>query len=291
MRDAAAPSPGGGEVRWATTAWLESELGGDVVVLDTQPDVHDYLEMHIPGAVWMDDASMRAHVGGSPHAFAPPAAAGAVLRAAGVRSDSPVAVYTGTGLRTASGDGLDAFVLAYALARFGCRQVRVLDGGMDKWTAEARPMTKDVPRPRPSGFRPRVRRDLLADRARVQRLRDRPGVVLLDTRAAASYEGQTYLPRPGHIEGAVSLPWTDLVDPQNKALLRPRDELEARFGAAGVGPKSDVIVSCGTARTASCAFTVLRWHLGHARTRLYEGSVTEWAADPDLPMVEGPSPR
>lgn len=281
---------GTGELTWASPAWLEANLG-KATVLDAQPDVHDYLEEHLPGAVRVEEGALRAPVGGLPTAFAPPAAVSAVLRAAGVRAGAPVAVYTSVGARSARGDGLGATYLAHALVRHGCRRVHVLDGGLERWKAEGRRVTKDIPNPRASRFQARVRRDLLVARAQVESLRERPGVLLLDTRSAQSYEGQSYLPRPGHIEGAVSLPWTSFVTEANRSRLRPLDEIAGAARAAGVMDAREVIVSCGTGRTASLVFPVLRGLLGRPRVRFYEGSLADWTREPGARMVAGSSPR
>ncbi len=281
---------GTGELTWATPAWLEAN-SGTATVLDAQPDVHDYLEEHVPGAVRVEEGALRAPVGGLPVAFAPPAAVSAVLRAAGVRTDGPVVVYTAVGARSARGDGLGATYLAHALVRHGCRRVHVLDGGLERWKAEGHRVTKDLPAPRASRFQARVRRDLLVGRGQVGALKDRPGALLLDTRSAQSYEGQSYLPRPGHIEGAVSLPWTSFVTEGNRSLLRPLDEVASVAREAGVMDAREVIVSCGTGRTASLVFPVVRSLLGHPCVRFYEGSLADWSRDPGARMVAGPSPR
>jgi len=280
---------GRGELTWVPPSWLDARPGG-ATVLDAQPDVHDYLEEHIPGAVRVEEGALRAPVGGLPTAFAPLAAVSAVLRAAGVRAGAPAVVYTSVGARSARGDGLGATYLAHALVRHGCRSVHVLDGGLERWRSEGRRLTKDIPTPRASRFQARVRRDLLAGRAQVERLRGRPGVLLLDTRSAQSYEGQGYLPRPGHIEGAVSLPWTSFVTEANRSLLRPMGDIERAARAAGAMDAREVIVSCGTGRTASLVFPVLRGLLGLPRVRFYEGSLADWAREPGAPMVAGPSP-
>jgi len=280
------------DVRWVSTEWLQGEIGrGGITLLDAQPDLHDYLEEHIHGAVRIEEGALRAPQGRMPHAFAPPEAVQAVLRRLGVRRGVPVVVYTGVGARSSRGDGLGHAVVAYALVRHGCEKVYLLDGGLDKWKAEGRPLTKDLPEAGESTFEVAVRADILVTLEQLGRAKDRPDVALIDTRSTQSYGGQAYAPRPGHIPGAVNLPWSTLVEGSNKALLRPLPEVRARVEAAGATPGRRVVLSCGTGRTASLVFLLLVGPLGHPDVSLHEGAFVEWTSLPGNPTVEGPAPR
>ena len=280
------------DVRWVSTDWLQGELGRDhLTVLDAQPDLHDYLEEHIPGAVRVEEGALRAHQGRMPHAFAPPEAVQAVLRRLGVRRGATIVVYTGLGARSCRGDGLGHTAVAYALVRHGCERVYLLDGGLDKWKAEGRPLTKDLPEVEESTFEVAVRGDLLVSLDDLCRAKGRPDVALIDTRSPQSYGGQAYAPKPGHIPGAVNLHWATLVDDANRALLRPLPEVRARVEAAGGTPGQRVILSCGTGRTATLVFLLLVGPLGHPDVAFHEGAFVEWTSLPGNPTVVGPSPR
>ena len=281
------------DVRWVSTEWLQGEMGrGGLALLDCQPDLHDYLEEHIPGAVRVEEGALRAPQGRMPHAFAPPEAVQAVLRRLGVRRGAPVVAYTGLGARSCRGDGLGHTVVAYALVRHGCDRVYLLDGGLDKWKAEGRPLTKALPEVEESTFEVAVRGDLLVSLEELGRAKDRPDdVAIIDTRSPQSYGGQAWAPKPGHVPGAVNLPWATLVDDANRALLRPLAEVRARIEAAGVTPDRRVILSCGTGRTASLAFLLLVGPLGHPDVAFHEGAFVEWTSLPGNPTVAGPAPR
>ena len=181
-------------------------------------------------------------------------------------------------------------MMAYSLARFGHDNVMVLDGGIDKWRAEDRPLTKEFPRRGGTGFPVLVRNGYFIDMAAVRANKDRDDVVLLDARPPGTYQGQGPWRKPGHIPGAVNLPWKDLMTEDNRTLLRPDDEIQALLEGSGVHPDRTIICSCGTGREATNEFILLKWYLGYEDVRLYEGSFLEWSAHPDNPTVTGPGP-
>lgn len=120
---------------------------------------------------------------------------------------------------------------------------------------------------------------------------DRDDVLLLDSRPTDVYEGHWHWPKPGHIPGALSLPWTRLLDDDNRQLLRPDGEIQAILDEEGIGPDRTIICSCGTGRKATSHFLLFKWYLGYPRVRIYEGSFTEWSAHPENPTVTGTNPR
>jgi thiosulfate/3-mercaptopyruvate sulfurtransferase len=124
----------------------------------------------------------------------------------------------------------------------------------------------------------------------VQR-KDEPGIVLLDTRPPAWYEGQGPWPRPGHIPGAVNFPAALLLDPDNLTLHKPVGEIEEILARAGILPDKTIICSCGTGRTATLVFLILKFLLGYPDVVIFEGGFTEWISHPDNPVVTGKNPR
>jgi thiosulfate/3-mercaptopyruvate sulfurtransferase len=284
--------PGGGAVRLVTTAWLAERLGSpDLMILDVQPNVHDYILEHIPGARYMNEGHFRDHSGDQPARFVPAEAAEPVIREAGLRTDVPVVVYTGVGAYKGWGDGLEQTMVAYSLARYGHNRVCVLDGGLDRWKAEGRPLSQEYPAAARSGFRAAVQSDYFVDYGEFLRIKDDPDVILLDARPPDKYEGQGPWSRPGHIPGAVNVPWQDLMDGTNKALLRPLPEVRAIVEGRGAVPEKRIICSCGTGREATNEFLLFRFYLGYPRVQLHEGAFTEWVSHPENPTVTGPNPR
>lgn len=287
---------GDGTVRWVPTGWLEEHLGDkDLVILDCQPNVHEYIQDHIPGAIYVPEGLFRIHMGNIPVRWIPPEAVQILFRIAGLDAEKPVVVYSGSGPLTTCGnyigDGLEQTMLAYTLARYGHRKVLVLDGGFEKWKGEDRPLTRKFRSAQPSQFTCTVQENYLIGYDEVRKMKDRADVVLLDARPSPVYEGQGPWIKPGHIPGAVSLPWKTLMDDANRKLLRPDDQIAALVAAAGARPEKTIICSCGTGREATNEFILFRWYLGYPKVFLYEGGFTEWSSYADNPVVTGKNPR
>jgi len=282
---------GEGTVNWVDTAWLESHLGDkNLAIIDVQPDVHDYFKRHIPGAVYMHEGLLRAPAGTDPAHYLPTDAIRIIFRQVGIRADVPTVVYTGTGAFKGWGDGLEQTMAAYTLQRFGHRNVLVLDGGVDRWVAERRTLSKDFPDVRPSDFEPRVNTDCFIEYDEFREIKDRDDVALLDVRPANFYEGQGPWKKPGHIPGALNLPWQSLMDKTNKRLFKPDQEIRDIVGQLGLDRDKLAISSCGTGREATSVYLILKHYLGFPKVKIYEGSFTEWVAK-DNPTVTGKTPR
>jgi thiosulfate/3-mercaptopyruvate sulfurtransferase len=283
---------GRGNVKWVSTQWLQDNLNDpNLSILDAQPDIQDYLAEHIPGAVYLNEATLRAPKGGLPAQYIPAEAAKLLFRRIGLDNDSPVVVYSGQGGYTGTNGGLAQSMLAYALARFGHNRIYVLDGGLDKWRREGRPLSQEFPRVGEGRFRPSVRNEYAIDMEQVKKLKDRGDVILLDTRSAKLYQGKGPSCRAGHIPGAVNLPWRTLMVDDNPTLLKCDDEIRKILKDHGVTSDKTIIVSCGIGRESTCVFLLLKWYFGYPDVRFYEGSFAEWADYPKNPTVTGPSPH
>ncbi len=287
-------------VKWVSTEWLEDHLPGrlesqvegrELMILDCQPNVHDYIREHIPGAVYMNEGLLRIPRVGLPAQYVDPEVMETNLRRIGVEADRPVVVYTGTGPFKGWGDGLEQTMMAYTLARFGHENVYILDGGIDKWKAEERPLSQLFPEVQPSGFEVEVQSEFYVEYEAFQQIKDDEDVVLLDARPEDVYAGQGPWIKAGHIPGAINLPWKRLMDADNARLLRSDEEIGAILEEHGVTRDKLVICSCGTGREATNEFTLLNWYLEFPRVRIYEGSFTEWSSYPDNPTVIGSEPR
>lgn len=283
---------GTGTVRWVSTDWLSENLNKqEMIILDVQPNVHDYIEEHIPGAVYVSEGLLRTWVGGVPAQYVPPESIQHILRNAGIKQRITVVVYTGTGAAKGWGDGLEQTMMAYSLARFGHDSIYVLDGGLDKWKGEGKPLTKVFPKTGTSDFTVRLQPDFFVDYETFKAMKDRDDVMVLDARPSAAYEGQAFWIKPGHIPGAVNLPWASLMDDKNKRLLKPDAEIMTILNAYDVRPDKTIICSCGTGREATNEFTLFKWRLNYPNVKIYEGSFTEWTSYPENPTVTGKSPR
>jgi thiosulfate/3-mercaptopyruvate sulfurtransferase len=282
---------GTGRMQWVSTAWLARHLS-DVKLIDVQPDVHDYIAGHIPGAVHLNENSMKSTYEGLPARYLSPEHMPEIMGRAGIAPFDPALVYTGRGEVTATGDGLEQYAFAYLLLRFGHKQVYLLDGGLDKWTAEHRPSTKELPKVIQTRYSPVVDETVLIRLDEFLKIKDDSNTVLLDARKPDVYSGDGGIwLRKGHIPGAVNLPWFLLVNPDNKTWLKPVEEVKKLVEQVGTTKGKLIICSCGTGRSATVLYAIIKHLLECERVRLYEGSFLEWSADAKRPVVKGHKPR
>jgi len=175
----------------------------------------------------------------------------------------------------------------WLLRVFGFDNAAVLDGGWQKWSREGRPVETGPAKPRPPGhFMVREQRPLMVGKAEVVQAIGDGSVCTLNAllpEQHAGTGGNSY-GRPGRIKGSVNLPAAHLIEPATNAFLPPA-ELRRRFESVGAFGK-EVITYCGGGIAASADAFVLVM-LGHPDVKLYDASMSEWAADPALPMETG----
>ncbi|MBJ2119933.1 sulfurtransferase [Arthrobacter sp. MSA 4-2] len=273
--------------RLVSTDWLAGHLGTDgLVVLESDEDILLYETGHIPGAVKIDwhtelnDEVRRDLVDGE--AFA------RVMSAKGISRDTTVVIY---------GDKSNWWA-AYALwvfELFGHEDVRLLDGGRDKWIAEGRPLTTEATAVRPGDY-PVIERNDPRVRAYLGDVLEHFGNPLIDVRSPEEYTGaRTHMPaypeegamRGGHIPTAASIPWGRAA--AEDGTFRSREELDAIYrGEAGLKDGDDVVAYCRIGERSSHTWFVLTHLLGFDRVRNYDGSWTEWGNAVRVPIVRGP---
>ena len=283
---------GDGVVKWVDTQWLmDHATDEDLMILDAQPNVHDYIKAHIPGAIYMNEGLLRIPKKGLPAQYVPETVIEPLFRRVGLEADRPVVVYTGKGLFSEWGNGLEQTMMAYTLARFGHKNVYVLDGGFEQWMQDEGPTSQVFPEVTESNFGVEVQREYFVAYDAFRTLKDRENVILLDARPANVYEGQGPWIKPGHIPGAINVPWKVFMTDENPRKLRPDDEIQAILDEHEITPDKTVICSCGTGREATNEFLLFKWYLGFPKVKIYEGSFTEWSSYPQNPTVTGMNPR
>jgi thiosulfate/3-mercaptopyruvate sulfurtransferase len=202
----------------------------------------------------------------------------------GLGSEHRIVVYDGTGWNS-------AWRVWWMFRIFGHDRVAILSGGLQKWRAEGRPVTAEIPRPSPARFTPRFRPELVRDKAGVRDASATRREQIVDARAQGRFEGSAPEPRPGlrsgHIPGSRSLPFDRLADATSKIVL-PAEELESRFRAAGLTPNRPIVCSCGSGVTA-CALAFGLYLLGWPDAAVYDGSWSEWGLPGDTPVETGPA--
>ncbi len=234
-----------------------------------------FTQAHLPGARFLDLDAFSDPDTALPHTVPSQGRFARLASALGVSNDSEVVLYDQTGVASAARAW-------WLFGLFGHDRVRVLDGGLPCWRAEARALEHGEPAPAPVGrFVPALRARRLAGLGDVAELSCDASVRLLDARSRGRFEGSVPEPRAGlpggRIPGSISLPFGELLTAEHRFL--PPDALRARFAAAGVGEGDPVVTSCGSGLTAS----VLSLGLvvaGLEPGALYDGSWTEWAQAP-----------
>jgi thiosulfate/3-mercaptopyruvate sulfurtransferase len=241
----------------------------------------DFEKGHIPGAQFIDlqadlsDGSQRLR-------FMAPAAEAfaAAMSRFGVGEGAQVVLYS-------TANPWWATRVWWLLRVFGFDNAAVLDGGWQKWSREGRPVETGQAKPRPPAhFVVCQQRPLMVGKNEVLQAIGDGAVCTMNALSPEQHTGtggNTY-GRPGRIKGSVNLPAAHLIDPSTNAFL-PATELRQHFAAVGAFGKQ-VITYCGGGIAASAdAFALVM--LGHPDVKLYDASMSEWAADSTLPMETG----
>ncbi|MBA3576891.1 MAG: sulfurtransferase [Sphingomonas sp.] len=273
----------------ASTGWLADRLGEpDLIVVDCSwhmPSTgrsgrDEYLQAHIPGARFLDIDLVRDASHPAPHMLPAADQFGRAMEAIGIGSGDRIIVYDNSPLRTAARGW-------FMLRHFGAGQVAILDGGFQKWVTEGRPTELREPEQRQARFYPVERTGEVLTK---QQVLGGPGLALVDARGAARFDGSEADPRPGvapgHIPGSRNLPYAALYN--SDGTLKPPAELRHLFGSSGADPEQPFVATCGSGVTASSLIFAAHL-LGNDGARLYDGSWSEWGADPTTPKAIGPA--
>jgi thiosulfate/3-mercaptopyruvate sulfurtransferase len=242
-----------------------------------------YAQGHIPGALHAhldDDLSGPKTGRNGRHPLPERAAFIAWLGRQGLRPDDQVVAYDNAGTAYAAR-------LWWLLRWVGHRAVAVLDGGIEAWTAQAGPLTTDVPRPAATRYTAADGSEPTVDASFVLANLGKPDTLVLDARGAGRFAGvgETIDPVAGHIPGARNRPYTDNLDKQGR--FKPAATLRAEFNALlGATPPAGAIAQCGSGVTA-CHNLLALQIAGLEGARLYPGSWSEWCSDPARPVAVG----
>jgi thiosulfate/3-mercaptopyruvate sulfurtransferase len=270
-----------------TTEWLAEHLNDDGIVVaevDEDPDLYD--EGHIPGAMklhWRDDLQDPVE-----RDLVEKEGFERLLGERGVANDTAIVLY---------GDKNNWFA-AYAywyLKIYGHEDVRILDGGRQKWIDEGRELTADTPAPERTqytakerdetirAFRDAVREDIAAGEK-----------ALVDVRSPQEFSGDLVAPpgyeqegaqRAGHIPTAQSIPWAQAV--RDDGTFKSPEELRSLYESKGVTPDKQVTAYCRIGERSAHTWFVLRELLGYETVKNYDGSWTEWGNLVDVPIEKG----
>jgi thiosulfate/3-mercaptopyruvate sulfurtransferase len=270
-----------------TTEWLAEHLDDDRIVVaevDENPDLYD--EGHIPGAIklhWRDDLQDPVE-----RDLVEKEAFERLLGERGISNETAVVLY---------GDKNNWFA-AYAywyLKIYGHEDVRILDGGRQKWMDERRELTAEAPSPEQKQYTAKERDETI----RIFRDAVREEIAtgekaLVDVRSPQEFSGELISPpgyeqegaqRAGHIPTAQSIPWALAV--RDDGTFKPAQELRELYEAKGVTPDKQVTAYCRIGERSAHTWFVLRELLGYQTVKNYDGSWTEWGNLVDVPIEKG----
>ena len=241
----------------------------------------EYEIRRIPGAVYFDIDAIADTSTALPHMLPDAETFARMAGALGLSEDAEIVVYDGAGLASAPR-------VWWMLKYYGAKNVRILEGGFERWMRERRPMDRDDPQPpTPAMFTPTVDPSRLADRAAVARHLAENTATVIDTRPAERFTGAAPEPREGipsgHMPGARGIPAGSFVD-----RLVLADDATIRAALSGVDLDRPIVCSCGSGVTAAILWLALEAiGIPAVRLTLYDGSWSEWATTGGAIVVGG----
>jgi thiosulfate/3-mercaptopyruvate sulfurtransferase len=269
--------------------WVADHLNDPKVrIIESNEDVLLYDTGHIPGAIHVDwrrdlnDQVVRDYL--DPKGFAE------LASRIGITPETTVVFY---------GDKSNwwATYALWVFSLFGHQDLRILNGGRDKWVAEKRELTRTVPKPEPTNYPvPPARLD---DQIRAfyeeTLAQSKAGKPLIDVRSPGEYKGEvTHMPeypqegvlRGGHVPGAKSVPWKTAAK-EDGTFKSAEDLTKIYIDSLGHNPADETVVYCRIGERSSHTWFVLTKLLGFSKVRNYDGSWTEWGNKVRAPIEKG----
>jgi thiosulfate/3-mercaptopyruvate sulfurtransferase len=268
---------------FVSTQWLSDHLNDkDLVVLQVGFSRNEYKYAHLPTArfVWFNSLAVS---NPNLNTEMPSAEEGKkVLEELGVEKNTKiVVVFAGQNVTTTT-----RIILALSYFGFG-DQTSLLDGGLELWKSEGRPISKDTPIIKKTSLTIHVDPTVITDADWVKEHLSTPNTIIVDARSKNFYDGNGGgVARQGHIKGAKSLPFTNIVDSTNK--IKSITELQKLFDDAGIPKGSTVVTYCHVGQQATLVYYAAKY-LGY-NAKVYDGCFEDWNVRDDSYPVEKPEP-
>jgi thiosulfate/3-mercaptopyruvate sulfurtransferase len=280
FRSSAPASPSQGTVHpemIVSAQWLAEHLNDPkVVVLHVGEKRSEYDGGHIPGARFL---ALEDFIEGEDAELPSPEKLKAAFEKVGVSDDSRVVIYTTAWYPMA---GRTYYTLDYL--GHG-EHTALLDGGIDEWKLEKRPLSKEEPKVSPGRFTPHVRPEVRALMEEVKKISEQPSksALLVDSRPDKRYTD-------GHIAGATHVYWQEtLVDAKSKPVFLPPEKLKELFAARGIARGQKLVTYCEIGLQASHMYFIAKY-LGYDAA-MFDGSIHQWSQVNMLPVVAGQAAR
>lgn len=265
------------------TETLQQNLGRPgLVVLDVRGRAAYEFGGHIPGAVhstWHEYSDPKAVAKG---VLDPDVShLEQKIRVLGINNESDIVIYSNP-FDNWGDEGRMFWMLSY----LGHANLRILDGGWVKWVEERRPYEYGRPSVAAGNFRASLYPDvniMKDDLKRIVKGPEAKQVTILDARSLEEYLGKEMMgiPRPGHIPGALSVPWNAFLNPD--ATLKNPEKIRATLEEKGLGDARDIVCYCTGGVRSGWLWFVLKV-LGYPNVRNYAGSWWEWSRDFAAPV-------
>jgi thiosulfate/3-mercaptopyruvate sulfurtransferase len=276
-----------------STDWLAARLEDTKVkIIDASykmPGVvplpsQDYLGGHIPGAVFFDVGAIADPDDPRPHMYPSAERFARDVSALGISSGDTVVAYD-------SGAWVAAPRAWWMFLSFGQPNVKVLDGGLQKWLREGRPTHSGQVTPKPGKFKAKLDSSFVRSQQQLLGNLETQAEQLVDARPRPRFEGTVAEPWPGrrsgHIPGSRNVPYAELFD-ANTGAMKPLEDLRRAFSSAGVDMTKPIVTTCGSGVSA-LVLTLALYRLGVRGTALYDGSWAEWGLPDGPPVATGPA--
>ena len=237
----------------------------------------DYLNEHIPGAVFFDIDAISDKETDLPHMLPSVDFFSLAMRALGLNNESHAVVYDSLGLFSAPR-------LWWTLQVFGLRKISILAGGLPAWKSQGLPLETGPVNSRPGNFEARYDASLVANAQEVAFALNNGEAQILDARSSGRFRGEVPEPRPGlrsgHMPGALNLPFQELIE---NGSLSSIETLEKVFQNSGINIQKPIIATCGSGLTA-CILALAIAATGKDIPKVYDGSWSEWGGMENLPV-------
>ena len=261
------------------------------IVIDTRGGYKDYFRGHLPRAHHLNFDTLRGTDLGVPVQYLPVDITVTLLNRAGVQPGRTHIIYA-TGEKLPNDEILSTSMVAYVLEKYGVTDIRIVDGGLARWSKEGLPVTQEYFGNVSGAVKGVTAAEIGVTVTEVLEAKKRSDVLLIDARPYNEYVGDddVWL-RKGHIPGAISFHWAKLMETDNTHTFKELEKNVLDLTAAGITKDKDIIVYCGTSREGSLLRFYLKHIAGYPRVRLYEGSWKEYAAMKELPAEVKPNAK